>query len=451
MRSTILTALLLIAPTVCSPGAPQTGESPGTPTAGPITKPASPGVPAPGSNVSKVTRIEPGPDAPKQAQTALIKAKAGDVVEFGSGKFEFTATLSLDVGSVTIRGQGPDKTILSFKNQGQGTGGEGLLITGKAGVTLQDLAVEDARGDAIKVSGTKGLFIRNVRTEWTGGPSETNGGYGLYPVLCSDVLIENCVVKGASDAGIYVGQSENIIVRRNTVEQNVAGIEIENCTRADVYENLTTNNAGGVLVFTMPDLPKKDGRHCRVYNNKVQANNHANFAPKGNIVATVPPGTGVMIMASDEVEVFENTIENNQTSGLSIVSYLLTDKPFNDDKFDPFCESIHIHDNRFKSNGQKPSGALGQLVSKLLGSPLPAILYDGIVNPKHLAGGSLPPDLGIHIRNNGDADFANFDAAASKPAHWPKTVGKPPKIVRDLKLYAGELPALEAVSIEGVK
>ena len=76
-----------------------------------------------------------------------------------------------------------------------------------------------------------------------------------------------------------------------------------------------------------PTCPKKDGRLCRVFNNKVIANNHDNFAPKGNIVATVPPGTGVMIMANDEVEVFDNTIEKNQTTGLSIVSYLLTDKP----------------------------------------------------------------------------------------------------------------------------
>ena len=134
-------------------------------------------------------------------------------------------------------------------------------------------------------------------------------------MLCTDVLIEDCKVSGASDAGIYVGQSQNIVVRRNTVEKNVAGIEIENSTRADVYENLATDNSGGILVFTMPDLPTKDGRLCRVYHNKVMANNHDNFAPKGNIVATVPPGTGVMIMANDEVEVFDNTIEKNQTGG----------------------------------------------------------------------------------------------------------------------------------------
>ena len=68
-------------------------------------------------------------------------------------------------------------------------------------------------------------------------------------------------------------------------------------------------------------MPTKDGRACRVFDNKVLANNHANFAPKGNIVATVPPGTGIMIMANDEVEVFSNTIEENQTAGVSIVSW----------------------------------------------------------------------------------------------------------------------------------
>jgi len=402
-----------------------------------------------GTSAEKITRIEPGPDAPRQAQTALIKAKPGEIIEFGPGRFDFTSTLSLDNSSVTIRGQGPDKTILSFKNQGQGTGGEGLLITSKSDVTLQNLAIEDAKGDAVKVSGTKGIVIRNVRTEWTGGPAETNGGYGLYPVLGTDVLIEECIVRGASDAGIYVGQSENVIVRSNNVEKNVAGIEIENCTKADVYENAARDNAGGILIFTMPDLPKKDGRHCRVYKNTVQANNHENFAPKGNIVATVPSGTGVMIMASDEVEVFDNTIENNQTAGLSIVSYLIADKPIKDDKYDPFCESIYIHDNRFKTNGEKPGGAIGTMVSKVVGSPLPDILYDGMVNPARLSGGSLAPELGIHIRNNGDADFANFDLASLATAG--SAGGKQPKVVRDLTLYAGELPALEPVSIKGVK
>jgi parallel beta-helix repeat protein len=397
------------------------------------------------------TRIDPGPDSPKKIQAAMINARPGDVIELGAGRFDFRATLSLDVSGVTVRGQGPDKTILSFKDQGQGTGGEGLLVTSKENVTVEDLAVEDARGDAIKANGTRKIVFRNVRTEWTGGPKETNGGYGFYPVICTDVVIENCTAIGASDAGIYVGQSENIVVRRNTVKQNVAGIEIENSTRADVFENLATDNSGGILVFTMPDLPKKDGRHCRVFQNRVLANNHENFAPKGNTVAGVPPGTGIMIMANDQVEVFGNTIENNQTAGLSIVSYLIMEKPLADAKYDPFCEAIHIHDNRFRSNGDKPAGSLGELLTKALGTPLPDILYDGVVDPRKAADGKLPNDQAIRIHDNGEAGFANFDVVALKASASEPGKSKAPNVVRDLKAYEGALKALAPVSIEGFK
>ena len=392
----------------------------------------------------KVTRIEAGPDAAKRAQAAMINASPGQVVEFGAGRFDFRGTLSLDVSQVTVRGQGPDKTILGFKDQGAGTGGEGLLITSKEDVTLEDFAVEDARGDGIKVQGTKNLVLRNIRAEWMDGPKETNGGYGLYPVLCTDVLIEDCKVAGASDAGIYVGQSQNIVVRRNTVEKNVAGIEIENSTRADVYDNLATDNSGGILVFTMPDLQIKDGRHCRVFHNKVVANNHDNFAPKGNIVATVPPGTGIMIMANDEVEVFDNTIEQNQTAGLSIVSYLINEKPLSDDKYDPYCEAIYVHDNVFSANGGKPAGSIGEMLAKVLGTPLPDILYDGITDPKKLIAGKVPESQALRIQHNGKAGFANFDALALKASAAGD--GKGPNIVRDLTSYYGAHQPLEPVS-----
>jgi parallel beta-helix repeat protein len=397
------------------------------------------------------TRIDPGSDAPKKIQAAMINARPGDVIELGAGRFEFRATLSLDVSGVTVRGQGPDKTILGFKDQGQGTGGEGLLVTSKENVTIEDLAVEDARGDAIKAQGTRKLVFRNLRVEWTGGPKETNGGYGFYPVICTDVVIENCTAIGASDAGIYVGQSENIVVRRNTARQNVAGIEIENSTRADVSENLATDNSGGILVFTMPDLPKKDGRHCRVFQNRVLANNHENFAPKGNTVAGVPPGSGIMIMANDQVEVFDNTIEQNQTAGLSVVSYLIMNKPLADTKYDPFCEAIHIHDNRFRSNGDKPAGSLGELLIKALGTPLPDILYDGVFDPKKAVDGKLPDDLAIRIHDNGKAGFANFDAPALKASASEPGKSKAPNLVRDLKAYEGTLKSLAPVSIEGLK
>ncbi|MBK6512223.1 MAG: right-handed parallel beta-helix repeat-containing protein [Haliea sp.] len=123
--------------------------------------------------------------------------------------------------------------------------------------------MENTSGDAIKVKDANGVTFRRVRVEWTNGPDENNGAYGLYPVGCRNVLIEDSEVRGASDAGVYVGQSENIIVRRNYVYENVAGIEIENSKFADVYENNTTGNTGGILVFDLPGPPVQGGEAVR--------------------------------------------------------------------------------------------------------------------------------------------------------------------------------------------
>ena len=52
------------------------------------------------------------------------------------------------------------------------------------------------------------------------------------------------------------------------------------------------------------------------------------------------------------------------------------------------------------------------MLSKVLGPTLPDILYDGIVDPKKQVDGKLPDALGVHIHDNGEAGFVNFDAPA---------------------------------------
>jgi hypothetical protein len=226
----------------------------------------------------------------------------------------------------------------------------------------------------------------------------------------------------------------------------VAGIEIENSVNADVYENIATDNTGGILVFSLPDLPKKDGRACRVFKNHVVKNNHDNFAPPKNIVANVPPGTGMMIMANDEVEVFDNKVENNDSTGVLVCSYLITGNEIKDKDYDPYCEAISIHDNTFTENGATPRGQLGKDLSKILGAPFPDIMYDGFRNKAKLVDDQLPPELGLSIRNNGDADFVNFDFPG-----LPAAVFTNKKPSRDLKPYEGDLKALAPVTIAGGK
>ncbi len=378
----------------------------------------------------------------KELQEQLIQAKPGTVIRLPAGKFRLSRTLTVSgKNGITIRGAGLDKTVLSFA--GQQAGAEGIKATGND-FTIEDLAIEDTAGDALKVEKSKGVTIRRVRTEWTRGPHEKNGAYGIYPVQCENVLVEESVAIGASDAGIYVGQSKNIIVRRSRAERNVAGIEIENSTFADVYENTATQNTGGILVFDLPDLDVQGGRNTRVFKNKVFGNNTDNFAPSGNIVASVPPGTGVMVMANDEIEIFENEISDHDTTNMALVSYHVTQKKIdrskkNNKSYDAYPESLFVHSNKFGKGGDNPRGILVKILALKMGKPFPDVLYDGILDTTKLKDGKLPDEKRICIKDNGNIRFANVDAANNFK-----------NVQRDLAPHACELPRLKPIKLPGV-
>jgi len=324
----------------------------------------------------------------KTLQQRLLDAKPGDVIDIPAGRYHLDRSLSLRVDGVTIRGAGKDKTVLSFK--GQTSGAEGLIVNA-SDFTLENLAIEDTKGDGLKVNEGENIAIRGVRVEWTNGPDTGNGAYGLYPVQTRGVLIEDSVVIGASDAGIYVGQSKDVVVRRNHAERNVAGIEIENCIGADVYDNVATHNTGGILVFNMPDLPQP-GHTTRVFKNRILANNTDNFGRKGSAVSAVPAGSGVVIMSNDEVEVFDNEIADNQTANVLIASHYSAgyDSKYKPSAaFDPYPEYIYVHDNRFSGGGDSPDGlelkALKVAMFGLKGR-LPDVLWDGYANAKRPQG-----------------------------------------------------------------
>ena len=247
----------------------------------------------------------------------LETAQPGEVIRIPEGNFNFKRSLVMNTDGVTILGQGMDKSVLSFS--GQVAGAEGLSVNANE-FTIEDLAIEDTIGDALKVNEGNNIVIRRVRTEWTRGPNVKNGAYGIYPVQTTNLLVEGSVAIAASDAGIYVGQSDNVIVKNNRAEYNVAGIEIENTTNADVFDNVATRNTGGILVFNMPQIPK-EGHSSRVFRNTIVANNTENFAAEGTAVSGVPKGTGVLINSNDRVEVFDNKIKDNQTANILISSY----------------------------------------------------------------------------------------------------------------------------------
>ena len=355
-----------------------------------------------GSADAKTLIVTPGGDAQEKIQTALLDAKPGDTVMIATGRYELTDGLSLDVANVTVKGAGPDATILSFN--GQKSSGEGFLVTSNR-VTVRDLGVENCKGDGIKSKGVDQITFKNLRVEWTAGPKDSNGAYGVYPVASTNVLIDGVTVKGASDAGIYVGQSKNIVVRNSTAAFNVAGIEIENSMNADVFDNLSTHNAGGILVFDLPNLPQMGGHSTRVFRNRVVQNDTKNFARKGAIVGDVPTGTGVMVMANRDIHVFGNEIDQNQTAAVMVVSYT---QAYDDLTYNPLPRDIAVHDNRIGKNGWSPQFPGGDVIAKAMGGTLPPVVWDGVTNftPK---GMSAPVAVHVHFT---DGPVANLHFAA---------------------------------------
>lgn len=321
---------------------------------------------------AKTHRVAAGEGAGARLQEALILAAPGDVIELGEGRFTLTDGLSLDVDGVTVRGAGMDKSVLDFTTQ-QGAG-EGLLVTSD-NVTLRDFGVENPKGDGIKSKGADNIVYSGIRVEWTGGPKETNGAYGIYPVESTGVLVTNSKVSGASDAGIYVGQSRDITVSENIVTYNVAGIEIENSRNALVTNNIASKNTGGLLVFDLPGLPVMGGGNVILRENILKDNDTPNFAPKGNIVASVRRGTGVLVMANDGVLIEENAFENNPTAHIMVVAYL---QPFDDPRYNPYARNVIIGPNAFGRGGDDPQLDGKEALLAAFGGALPPVLWDGI-------------------------------------------------------------------------
>ena len=368
-------------------------------------------------------------------QERLLDAKPGDVIDIPAGKHHFERSLSLRADGVTIRGAGRDQTVLSFK--GQKAGAEGLLVNGD-NFTIENLTIEDSKGDGLKISESEHITIRGIKVQWTGGPSTKNGAYGIYPVLTRNVLIEDTISIGASDAGIYVGQSDGVIVRNSRAEQNVAGIEVENTRNADVHDNVATGNTGGILVFNMPGLSQQ-GANIRVFNNKVIANNHENFGAKGTPVASVPAGSGIVVNSNDDIEIFDNEVRDNATTNIIISSVYSTG--YKDSSaspnFDPYPERIYVHNNTLSGGGDSPDGfdlkALKVAMYGLTGN-FPDVLWDGYYNKERMVDG-VKTGPQICLRNISGVVNADGPGGYKNPS-------------KDAKPFDCDLPRLPAIDLK---
>jgi parallel beta-helix repeat protein len=311
-----------------------------------------------------------GPSYQKDALIAFFDAREGDTIDFCAGSFDFTSGLTMTgKRGITIKGAGKDLTFLRFKDSPDQ---DGVNLNRMTGIVIQGLTIYDAPGNGLRIFRCDFVTVRDVKVGWSisdpppplgGNPYgnynadptswSNNGSYAFYPVLSHKILIEDSVSVGSSDAGVYVGQSSDILVRRTEAYHNVAGFEFENTYRAEFVDNIAHDNVGGFLVFDLPG-PAQFGEKNLVHDNHSYNNNIPSFAPRGAIVGDVPSGTGMLVLASDQLEVYSNLVENNNTVGLAIVNYGLVDPSEPSTNYDFFPEGMHIYSNTFRDNAGSP-------------------------------------------------------------------------------------------------
>ena len=284
-------------------------------------------------------------------QSAVDRARPGDTIEIEYGVYH--ERVVIDLSDITLRGvpnAAGEWPILDGENRLP----EGVIASGN-NFTVGNLHTRNFTDNGILVEGATGVHFHDIL-------AENVGTYGVYPVRSTDVLIERVTVTGVDDAGIYAGQSENVIVRDSTAYGNVIGIELENTLGGEVYNNHLYDNSNGILIVLLPQLTSKVSANTLIYDNLVENNNLANFAPEGAVARIVPPGTGILIIGSDNNEVHSNHIAGNKTAGVAVFSLTGTGA-FNANEVDvgPLAEGNYIHGNTYENNGYDPDDVVAEL------------------------------------------------------------------------------------------
>ena len=305
-------------------------------------------------------------NADESIQAAIDAALPGQTIYIQPGTYlESIVVEKANIHIIGLQGGHDERVII--KNPGTEENGITVRDNGD-GFVLKNVTVRDFEENGVFLVRVDGFELINITTI-------NNGEYGLFPVRCINGLIEDCSATGHTDTGIYVGQSEKVVVRNNAAFGNVNGLEIENCSDVVVSHNEAYDNTGGILIILLPGLTVKASANIVVAENDVYNNNLPNFAPPGDgFEVLVPQGSGVLVVGVDNVIMKNNKIRNNDFAGVAVVSTLvlgslsgLPPEAFAD--IEPNADGANIINNKVTANGAHPPSGL----------PLPGVdlLWDG--------------------------------------------------------------------------
>lgn len=301
-------------------------------------------------------RVEPG----QTIQEVVDQALPGDTIEVPYGIYKEHVVIDMsDIKFFGIPNEAGEWPII----EGEGTGSDGVIASGN-NFEMAYFQVKNFTSNGVLVEGVTGVYLHDMYIENT-------GVYGVYPVRCTDVLIERIEGTLMNDAAIYAGKSKDVVIRDTLTYGNVIGIELENTVNGEVYNNHAHDNTIGIFIDLLPQLPSKVSMYTKVYDNISENNNGENFGKPGTAVSLIPPGTGMLILAADHVEVYNNTFRGNKSVGLALFNLTIGFSAEEID-VDPNPDHNYAHDNIYENNGYDAD----KFVKDLLGSGFD-IVWDG--------------------------------------------------------------------------
>lgn len=332
-------------------------------------------------------------------QQAVLAAEPGDTIQVMPGTYKETVYIDKDdirLVGVVEAGRWPTM-------EGEGRLNDAILYSGN-NIVVENFKITRYKGNAIMGQAGNNFEIRNNLIVDT-------GVYGIFPQLGQNGIVEGNIISGIEDAAIYVGMSDNIHVAHNEVFDSVAGIEIENSRHAIVENNYVHNNTGGILAFITPGLPIKTTFDVIIRNNFVVDNNHKNFGAPGSTVAGIPAGTGILVMAADEVVIEDNIISNNKTAGILIVDHHNAANVTIDPESDPSPDNISILNNLMLNNGYDTIDEIKALMLSELKTGNPDIVRAGTVRDSCIINRHRYVTVGL--KNFSECDFTHTKNVAT--------------------------------------
>jgi parallel beta-helix repeat protein len=186
------------------------------------------------------------------------------------------------------------------------------------GLTISGFTIRDFSNNGLFARGVDGYAFVDVH-------SVNNPNYGIFPVSTRNGVITRSSATGADDSGIWVETSQNVSVTHNVVEDNVNGFEVSNSDDVTLEHNVVRGNSVGMAILFLPDIfdVRQDTQRITIRNNDIRDNNRPNTAGEGSILATVPPGIGILHLGADDSLIEGNVVEDNDFLGIGVVDYCL--------------------------------------------------------------------------------------------------------------------------------